>query len=177
MRNSLYKKGIVFVIIVLFMGVSYSSAFAVEDKTSTEYLNTDTENENPNPISGVILENSNCYVVGFATDITRLSSDSKDYNICFGAHSDWGDNYESRGFIQTSGSQDEWGYIGRFIGKNGIRTLPDLYDHDIKWDFYIGIKGFRGFVYGGLWARLSYYRTFTGIFIGRADSVKIMTID
>ena len=47
MKNSLYKKGIVFVIIVLFMGVSYSSAFAVEDKTSTEYLNTDTENENP----------------------------------------------------------------------------------------------------------------------------------
>ena len=173
MKSKLYVKILAFCVVLSFIGIGIQPAFAVD----TNPIASD-ENENPITNSGEILENTNCFVVGYATDITALVN--KPYgaikDVGFGGHSELGYDFVSEGFIRTRGLQGEWEYNGMFIGDNGERQALDPVDPGSRLTVYIGIRGFMGF--GLLLSHiLSLQRSvYNGMFIGIAKSVKIMTI-
>ena len=123
-----------------------------------------------------IKENLNCLIMGMVSGITKLYPNFFRPlfigDIGFGGYIENGEHIESNGYISTKSSQDKWVYNGRFIGENGrvniqLRSEPEVFE------VYIGVKGFRGFLFGDI---LGNKQIFTGIFIGNADSIIIKAV-
>jgi len=150
--RDLLSKTLVVGVIVLFIGVGVQPAFA------------DKYNYDSNPIDEWVLENTNCYVVGFGFRCFRLFDDFSKI-ITFGSRSiDHGPKGAS-GKIYTRGDNGEWNYSGVFYGKFGLVTILPGYSEG-----WIGIKNFHGIALGSLWSGIIGGE---GGFIGFAKHVKI----
>ncbi len=167
------KKSLAITIVLLFLGMSYSSAFAEEEKTSSDESSTTIyEVNNPNDTNGFIYENTDCFVMGRASEAVKRTFDSniwpyfKGY-ICFGMvgeHIGW---FPSDGWIYTNGLQGKWKYEGSFYGWLGDGAWFTVN----RWlrIYFEAVNGFRGIVIGGAWP----FTTGICIFIGHADNVRI----
>jgi hypothetical protein len=154
-------------IICLFIGVGIHPAFAFQDKTSIP------EYEIPTNTDGEVLENTNCLVIGmssnscvfsdFATLLPIMSGE-----IGFGIWMPLYCNDSAEGWIYTDNFENKWEYRGFFKGV--YREKKVLLDAGEYAYFKIGIKGFRGLIFGR-------ELTFNIIYFGFADSVKIITCD
>ena len=105
-------------IIVLFIGVNIHPAFAVENKTSTESLTKDSDNEKYSNLDDEIYENNNCFVMGRTSATYRIRHIG--WNFYFGYNATQNIGWKpSNGWIRTYGNSVKWTYDGEFYGRTG----------------------------------------------------------
>ena len=176
LKSKLYVKILAVGIIVLFIVVSGSSSFAVEDKTYANLLYIKSENDNLNNVNDEIYENEDCFIFGISSNTGPYTENS--VNGLFKAFIVWltgvwigdisqayyqaSDGYHpANGSIRTKGRLGEWSFEGEFYGL--IREewfAQELVD-------YIGVEGFRGIGWKRSWT--------PNFYIGYAKRVKIST--
>ena len=160
-------------IIVLFVGVGIHPAFAVDNRIPS------FENEKPNPKSGEIYENTNCFVMGVVGNAKNgFHIFGKGY-IIFGLK--FAGKYQyCGGWIYTDGDNGTWRYNsifkGGFLGNIRSIKAKDWW-FGIYFYYYVGIENFRGFALGGH-PIIGVNEEPVGapcLFVGRADHVKIIS--
>jgi len=166
------KKIIVIGVIVLFVGIGFQPAFAVEDKSST------SDCEKPVISSGDVYENTNCFVIGSVGESFNLVG-SGNGSIVFGfKNDDTNSEFPSGGWIYTNGDNGKWlywsGLKGRFFGDIRSYGISHWWTGEYL-TLYVGVDGFRGLALGGFpWMEADPSGAHCW-FIGRAEHVKIRT--
>jgi hypothetical protein len=181
LKNRLYCKILAVGIIVLFMGVSVSSGFAVNDKT-TETVTIITDNENHVTASGDVYENTNCFVMGSVGNAVSEIHFYGEGKIAFGWK--WSSAsifHPSGGWIYTNGDNGKWLYHSRL--KSGFLGNIRSYQGKDWWSGsyftrYVGVEGFRGLELGGhpFQVPMEDPNGAHCFFYGRADHVKIISV-
>jgi hypothetical protein len=171
MKSKLYGKILVVGIIVLFIGVSVSSAISIKNKTSN------SDNEKHIIAQGEIYENTNCFIIGSVSEAFNGVYIFGKGDIVFGFKFNDVDHH-SDGWIYTNGDNGKWLYSS--ILKDGFLGNVSSYRSTDWWSglwvtFYVGIEGFSGLALGGH-PKQEPIKDPIGAhcwFIGHADHVKI----
>ena len=167
MVERLYKKGLVVGIIILFIAVGVQPAFALKDKTNSISSCIDSENEDSANTPDEIYENTDCDVIGFSR-VTKTWSYARD--ITYGYEDINLHEISADGWIITNSNSTKWAYRGFFQGYGlGKHYDWDPFYHKEEREHFIGIKGFKGYAFGGGNLFMICF------FIGHADTVRIIT--
>jgi hypothetical protein len=162
MRRNLIGKTLALGVVVLFISVGIHPAFAVEDKAST------SENEKPTNADDEIYENTNCFIM---VDAENMGKSGFSTLFC-GTEYQFMDTRRytpAKGKIITLDELGEWNYEGKFYGL--IRYIVNELPWGEEYEYYfVGVEGFRGFVFPGPIIFLFFGWSFA---IGFAEHVKI----
>ena len=171
------KKLLVVGIIILFIGVGFTSGIGVNDKTSNESSFIVSENEDSTNAPDEIYENTDCDVIGFSMETSTWSYVTPwegpvmyEGDIAFGYEIIYLHEHWANGWIITNGNSSKWAYRGFFQGYGlGKYYSWDPFYHGEEREHFIGIKGFKGYAFGGGNLFMICF------YIGHADTVRIIT--
>lgn len=162
MKKDVLIKTSTFGMVFLFIGVSVYPTFANNIKIDSDQSNIVSEKDTPTTYE--VYENSNCLVIGGASNTLSDFSATIYFGYTEAQFPGWD---PAHGWIYTKGSQGAWKYEGDFWGNLGEAKFY-LYNEILY--HYIGIKNFTGFKFGGHYPFMFYC-----IFFGFAKTVSITT--
>jgi hypothetical protein len=179
MNKIFLKNGMIFIIILLVLGLGFSSTIAVEDNNNSNNKKINRNNYTFAIKNGDIYENTDCFVKG---DIGDMNLGNVNFYIPPFVIGDVGFGGEvvdiqfiltGSGWIYTDGAQGQWTYEGWFDGMLGIYQIPWPANTNYILDVFIGIEGFRGIYFGYIYELIFSFLDWN--IVGYADSVKIIT--